>query len=358
VRLRTRRESNPSGTQRLPSAAEQYPTPLDSVEEDGSPYQLDLEGFTWDQLPVFPPIPNCVGRQPRRAVDNVGPLDLDMINGTVTERNAAPGDGQWFNGNPSLPSVSPPPELVEEHIPAADSLQGLISQVTTISAQAISATSILLRAGSAPPTVSSPHVNEAFEGTRTLVSIINHIVAMASRRESGSGDEMDTTTRYKGNFKVVDFGGLVLTTLACHQHLLAFFRAICDSIERCIESVADERRPPGGGLHSDGPPSTAQFTMVLQLLVHLINRLDRCLFPGKPSSPVSSSSTSIYGGISNSSDGMELAPTGQDNADVVPDTAGVPSLAQALVRAMPDDHVGLRRTILRLQARMEKLEAF
>lgn len=346
-------------SQSLPSAVEKYPTPFDSVEEDGSTYQLDFDGFNWDQLPVLPPMQLGMGGQPRSAVDHVS-FDLDMNHGTVAERSGAPGDGQWWSGVPSPLSLSPKPEAGDENIPAADSLQELTSQATAVSAQAVSATRLLLRPGSAPPTVSSAHVNEAFEGTRTLVRIINNIVAMASPGDSG--DEIEAA-RGDGGCRAADIGGLVLTMLACHQHLLAFFRAICDSIERCVESVADEKRPPGGGcgssLHGDGPPSIAQFTMVLQLLVHLINRLDRCLFPARPSSPVSSSSSSnsAYGGASGGG-GLNLVLTGQEAEDIVPDTAGIPRFAQALVRAMPDDHLRLRRTILQLQARMERLEAF
>ncbi|KAG7147515.1 Fujikurins biosynthesis cluster transcription factor like protein [Verticillium longisporum] len=183
------------------------------------------------------------------------------------------------------------------------------------------------------------------------------IAAMASPDDSG--DDEPSAARGDSGSRAADTGGLVLTTLACHQHLLAFFRAICDSIKWCVESVADEKRPPGGGssLHSDGAPSTAQFTMVLQLLMHLINRLDRCLFPGRPPSPVSSASTSAYGGAGGDG-GIDLVLTGQEAEDVTPDTTGIPGLAHALVRAIPDDHLRLRRTILQLQARMERLEAF
>lgn len=347
-------------SQSLPSAVEKYPAPFDSVEEDGSPYLRDYDGFNWDQLPVLPPIQLGGGCQPRSAVDHVG-LELDMTHGTVAERSGAPGDGQWWSGVPSPPpSSSPKPDAGDENILAADSLQGLTSQATAVSAQAVSATRLLLRPGSAPPTVSSAHVNEAFEGTRTLVRIINNIVAMVSPGDGG--DELEAA-RGDGGCRAADIGGLVLTTLACHQHLLVFFRAIYDSIDRCVESVAAEKRPPGGGggcgssLHGDGPPCTAQFTMVLQLLMHLINRMDRCLFPARPSSPVSSSVTSTYGGASGGSS-LDRDLAGQEAEDMMPDTVGIPNLAQALVRAMPDDHLRLRRTILQLQTRMERLEAF
>ena len=348
--------------QNLPSAIEKYPAPFDSVEEDDSPYQLDFDGFNWDQLSVSPPMQLGMGGQPRCAVDHVG-LDLDMNHGTVAERSGAPGDGQWWSGVPSPSSSTPKPEAGDENILAADSLQGLTLQATALSAQAVSATRLLLRPDSAPPTVSSAHVNEAFEGTRTLVRIIKNIVGMASPGDSG--DELEAA-RSDGGCRVADIGGLVLTTLACHQHLLAFFRAMYDSIERCVKSVADEKRPLGSGggsslhgdaLHGNGPPSTAQFTMVLQLLMHLINRLDRCLSPARPSSPVSSSLTSAYSGASGGDD-LDLFLMRQGAEDIMPNTVGMLSLAQALVRAMPDDHLRLRRTILQLQARMERLEEF
>ncbi|RXG49306.1 hypothetical protein VDGE_05636 [Verticillium dahliae] len=362
LRLSTRRPGSSTGgnisavSQSMPSGVEKYPTPFDSVEEDDSSFQLDFDGFSWCQLNTAPTAQLDMRRQPRSAMNHVG-LDLDMNHGTVAERTGAPGDGQWYGGAPSPPSLSPKPEAGDEDMPAADSWQALTSQVTAVSAQAASATRLLLRPGSAPPTVSSAHVNEAFEGTKTLVRIMNSIAAMASPDDSG--DDEPSAARGDSGSRAADTGGLVLTTLACHQHLLAFFRAICDSIKWCVESVADEKRPPGGGssLHSDGAPSTAQFTMVLQLLMHLINRLDRCLFPGRPPSPVSSASTSAYGGAGGDG-GLDLVLTGQEAEDVTPDTTGIPGLAHALVRAIPDDHLRLRRTILQLQARMERLEAF
>ncbi|KAK4168084.1 hypothetical protein QBC43DRAFT_127902 [Cladorrhinum sp. PSN259] len=355
LRLRTRRPGSGTGgsistvNPSLPAAVEKEPTPFDQAEEDTSPYQLDFDGFNWDQLSMFSPMQIGMGVQSQTAVETVV-LDLDMSNGTATplsaERNRIPGDEQWWSGVPSPPSLSPSHEVGDDRMSSADSLSGLTAQATTVSAHAVSATRLLLSPGSAPPTVSSPHVNEAFEGTRTLVRIINNIVAMSS----DGGDDLET--RPDGSCKAAEIGGLVLTTLACHQHLLAFFRAICESIERCVESVADDKGNGSSTLHGNGPPSTAQFTMVLQLLVHLINRLDRSLFPARPPSPVPSSSTSAYGGA-----GMDMVLSEADEM-LLPDTAGIPSIAQALVRAMPSDHLKLRHTILQLQARMERLEAF
>ncbi|KAL8364894.1 hypothetical protein RB595_003940 [Gaeumannomyces hyphopodioides] len=373
LRLRTRRPGPNAGTgvtivgQGLQSAADKYPTPFDSVDEDASPYQLDIDTFNWDQMTVFSPMPLGLVAEARGSVDHFG-LDLDMTAGG----GGLPGESQWWGGVPPSPPLSSPkpePDDYDEAMPPEDSLQGLTSQATAVSARAVSTTRRLQRPGSAPPTVSSALVNEAFEGTKTLVRVINSVVAMAppppspnvstahssNSSNSSDGDEMEAAAARSAS------GGLVLTTLACHQHLLAFFRAICESIERFVESVADGKRPTGGpspsssSLHGDGPPSTAQFTMVLQLLVHLINRLDRCLFPAGPASLFSSSAASAYGGAAGLNPDLVLA--GQEG-DEVPDTTGIPSLAQALVRAMPADHLKLRRTISELQARMESLEAF
>ncbi|KAK3995122.1 hypothetical protein QBC44DRAFT_367001 [Cladorrhinum sp. PSN332] len=339
LRLRTKRPGSnakgntTAGNQKLPSAVKKEPSssPFNPVEEETSPYQMEFDSFNWDQLSMFSPTQLGMGEHPPNTAD-AAPFDLDMNNSTVpalpTDKSGVLGDGQWWSGVPTPPSSSPKLEVRDDHIPAVDSLQRLTAQATTVSGQAMAATRHLLSPGSAPPTVLSVHVNEAFEGTKALVRIITDIMAMSS--PCNSGDRSD------GSCKSLEIGGLVLTTLACHQHLLAFFRAICDSIERCVESGADDSRN-GSFLSGDGPPPTAQFTMVLQLLVHLSNRLDKSLFPARPPSPVSSE---------------------EPEEAIVPGTADISSIAQTLVRAMPNHHLKLRQTILQLQARMERLESF
>ncbi|KNG48004.1 hypothetical protein DDE82_002269 [Stemphylium lycopersici] len=350
LRVKTRRPGStvdggqPAISQSSTPSIKNPSIPFSSMDEYESLYQVDFDGFNWGQPPLFSSMQSSMTKQVE--------MDLSMTNHTTAQTSGTHSDGQWCIDTPSMLYSSPNPEFYRETIAAADSFQELMSQATVVSAQAASATRLLLHPESTPPTVSSAHVNEAFEGTKTLVRIIYEIMSIASPNDSGYELE---AVRCDGGCRSADIGALVLTTLACHQHLLAFFKAICDSIERFVESAGDAKRfsQVGSSLHGDGLPSTAQFTMVLQLLVHLINRLDRCLFPTRPSSPVSSSSASACGGS-----GMDILVSRHDSDDVMPDTAGIPSLAHALVRAMPGEHVRLRQAILQLQARMETLEAF
>ena len=350
VRVKTRRpgstvDGGPSAiSQSSTPSIENHSIPFSSMDEYESLYQVDFDGFNWGQPPLFSSMQSSMVEQAE--------TDLSMTNHITGQASEAHRDEQWCMDTPSMLYTSPKPGFYRESMATADSFQELMSQATVVSAQAASATRLLLHPGSTPPTVSSAHVNEAFEGTKTLVRIIHEIMAIAS--PSDSEYELEAV-RYDGDCRSADIGALVLTTLACHQHLLAFFKSICDSIERFVESAGTAKRSShiGSSLHGDELPSTVQSTMVLQLLVHLINRLDRCLFPTRPSSPVSSSSTSVCGGS-----GMDILVSRQESEDVMSDTTGIPSLAQALVRAMPSEHVRLRQALLELQARMETLEAF
>ncbi|KAL3957169.1 hypothetical protein ACCO45_007747 [Purpureocillium lilacinum] len=152
-----------------------------------------------------------------------------------------------------------------------DTTDALSSQLISLSQRATRTMRRLARPGRVPLTVSSPEVNEALEDTNTLIRIINDITA--PDRDDSTLDP--TTTDH----------GLAFSALACHQHLVALFRAICDAIHRCLEAKKEhQEQHHRSRQHSDiGPSSVAQFVMVLQLLMHLINRMDRTLFQGNPS---------------------------------------------------------------------------
>ncbi|KAK4229589.1 hypothetical protein QBC38DRAFT_471648 [Podospora fimiseda] len=339
LRLRTRRPGTTStkGKTGPPSSSvkvENSPSETTIEEEEASPQQMDFDSINWDHFSMFSPMDALPLDFEMNHHDSNNPEPMSAVSTLpAAERNEVFADGQWWNGVPTPPSSSPKIELGDNQLCTTDFLQRLTAQATTVSAQAMAATRLLLSPGSAPPTVLSVHVNEAFEGTKTLVRIVNDIAAVSSSCSSDNSD---------GSCKSLEIGALVLTTLSTHHHLLAFFKAICDSIERSVESVRDDKGN-GSSLHGDGPPPTAQFTMVLQLLVHLSNRLDRSLFPVRPESPISPFSD-------------------PDEVQVgVVDLIGISSVAQvaqALVGAMPNNHVKLRQTIFQLQARMERLEIF
>lgn len=155
---------------------------------------------------------------------------------------------------------------------------------------------------STPLTVSSPQVEEVFDATSTLLRILDSfsgIVRVASSPNLESRSESAPTAA-----KVVTRDrGLVFLILACHQRLLDCFQAMCNSISRSLRSMSSSRIELGGTLpwkrtlHGDeGMPCVAQLTMVLQLLSHLLNQLDRALNP-----PLSSLSSSSRGQESRSS---------------------------------------------------------
>ncbi|KAF5026355.1 hypothetical protein F66182_1563 [Fusarium sp. NRRL 66182] len=344
VRLKTRRygskdETNISpSSQTLPSAVEKHTLSPVSVEQHD---WLDYDSYDWERVKTIPPMD--IESQCPSGLEDIG-LDFELNDDAVVEKIRSLDDPQWWNSVAALPLSSSKPKTQDDNASIANSLQELTSQAMSVSVQVLSATRVVMHPHSAPPTVSSVHINEAFEGTRTLVRIMNSMLSRVS-----PGDDGDSIYGAR-SFMAADIGGLVLTTLACHQHLLNFFKGVCNTIELCVESVANGKRlldcSGGSFLNGDGAPSTAQFAMVLQLLVHLVGRLDRCLFLDRALSLVSSSSTSAYGF------------RGHEADNVMSGTVGIPSLALSLVSRIPDDHLRLRQTISQLQTRMERLEEF
>lgn len=113
-----------------------------------------------------------------------------------------------------------------------------------------------------PLTVNSPVVSEAFEAANTLVRIINNIVLAGSTDQSSQPSSVPT-----------EYGPIFLA-LASHQHILTLFGALCDSIKRSLSSKLEAIQPEEQTLHAAGS-SSAQFIMVLQLIMHLLKRISR-----------------------------------------------------------------------------------
>ncbi|KAM0264161.1 hypothetical protein ACHAPA_008344 [Fusarium lateritium] len=114
-----------------------------------------------------------------------------------------------------------------------------------------------------------------------------------------------------------------------------------------------------------GPSSVAQFVMVLQLLTHLINRMDRNLVQvnaadghgletslGGQATPITPSigyqdiiqSTLIHRRVKDNTTGAAQSH------------CGLPAIGQVVLGAIPDEHKKLRQFIQELQTRIEHSE--
>jgi hypothetical protein len=224
----------------------------------------------------------------------------------------------------------------------------LAAQLVALSQRATRAVRRLARPGRAPLTVSSREVNEALEDTNTLIRIINSITP--AERDANKPDPEPPSP--------LDHG-LAFSALACHQHLVALFRAICDAIHRCLkDQQQQQQQQPQHHLlrqRSDVEPSViAQFVMVLQLLMHLINRMDRS-FIRIPSwagpTPSMSGYISPTPSVANHQAIDPIQSDTLSGASAPP--SGLLSLVQDIVGAIPNEHVKLRHVIQQLQTEME-----
>lgn len=158
-----------------------------------------------------------------------------------------------------------------------------------------------------------------------------------------NGDNMEITTVSFNSTKTDH--GLAFLVLACHQHLVALFQAICNTTYRCLQQYRKE--PQNYQYSSDeiGPSCVAQLIIVLQLLIHLINHMDRSLA---------------------AADNEKQAPvtTVQQHYDPkIPKTetsgssrGGLLVLVKQAVRTIPSEHENLRQVIQELQKEMEHLD--
>jgi hypothetical protein len=135
---------------------------------------------------------------------------------------------------------------------------------------------------------------------------------------------------------------------------------MCSAIHRCLQTKKEHQQQ----LHrsrqdSDvGPSAVAQFVMVLQLLLHLINRMDRSLFQNNPSL--------LHGaGLSTGCYVTPNTPTvaNQHTIDFIqseaaaggtPPPSGLLVLVHDIVGTIPNDHEKLRQVIQKLQSEMEQ----
>ncbi|PNP73394.1 hypothetical protein FNYG_13292 [Fusarium nygamai] len=302
-----------------------------SLEDDW----LDYDNFNWQQTGTM--------AQADLDLENTSQninADLKMSNGFMVGMDAHLDEGQWWDETTPIQTPLSNAEVSDDRA-TPNFVQEVTSQVMAVSTKTISATIALLHPGSAPPTVSSQYVNQAFDGTRTLVRIISTISMIISREK----DE-----NLSGGVSSSGIGGLALTTLACQQHLLGLFEAICKSIEHCIDEKSREKTAfeisHSSSLIGDPAPSSAQFTMVLQLLVHLLNRLDRCLFAGVQTVP----SPNTCQGV------MDLTPIEKNADELGSDRTSIPGFARGSITRLSQEYHRLRQTISQLQGQMDTLE--
>lgn len=244
------------------------------------------------------------------------------------------GDGYSWNHNPDLTCDKVNGDGFHEGsetspiIPRDEGKETLTGQLMKLSNRAIGATQeIECAVVTTPLTVNSPVVNEAFEAANALVRIINSIPLADGTLGSSEilSRERQLPTEYS----------LIFLALASHQHVLALFRAICDSIKRSLGSMIRETESQQQTLHGDGS-SSAQFIMVLQLVMHLLNRIGRSL---RMRSRRDSDSMLTF-----------EHQEGEEHSSLT----GIVESAHLMLRTLPDEHVKLSEVIQELQVCIEE----
>jgi hypothetical protein len=249
------------------------------------------------------------------------------------------GDLQLFPSVESLAMTAatnipsdPNPENISGNA-ESNAVASLSSQLMEINQRAISTMRSLAFHINTPLKVSSPQVDGAFKDTGNFIRIVNDIAALSEKRqcESMVGD------------------GLALLALASHQHLLALFKAVCDSINQCLDLGASANSATEQQqlfLYEDGTLCVAQFVMILQLLLHLISRMDRSLFPEEGGSRSGGQTTPL----TPESHSMSLFV----GLDEPKEPLGLPFRAEIIAKMIPERHVSLRRVIQETQERIDQ----
>ncbi|KAH7303658.1 hypothetical protein B0I35DRAFT_177203 [Stachybotrys elegans] len=234
-----------------------------------------------------------------------------------------------------------------------DASSALFWQLTGLSLKITRARRRLTGPNAQPPTVSSPEVTEALEYTNTLTDVFNKIVAAASSSDKTGGIAPSSTTSSSITPAAID-NSVILLALASHQHLITLLEAICDAVRRCLDSVSasTDRRDPSQG--KVGAFSVAHFVMVLQLLMHLINRIDRSLFQVRQHSAANGAYIITEHGLS-SMEGVQNNEVEDSTSQylVQQPQGSLPALAVGVVQGLPDQLGRLRKIIQELQTTMD-----
>lgn len=272
---------------------------------------------------------------------DVGGFDLDDLMMPSLETTMScinNGDAYSWNNSPELTYHRVCDNRTQEGSETSRTLsrdegkETLTGQLMKLSNRAMDAIRELESAVIATPlTVNSPVVNEAYEAANSLVRIINSIPLAdstygSSQRLSRDEREQHLPTEISPIFPA----------LASHQHVLALFRAICDCIQRSLKSITHGPEPQQPTLHGAGS-SSAQFIMVLQLIMHLLNRIGRSLRMGNQKNTHQHE--------------LMFGPEGSEESGGL---QGIVDSAQVMLRTLPDEHVKLSEVIQELQACIEE----
>ena len=199
----------------------------------------------------------------------------------------------------------------------------------------------------APLTVNSPVVSVAFAAANTLVRVINNIL-LAGSTSTGTSTDGSSPQPSSSSSPPTEYSPIFLA-LASHQHMLALFRVFCDCIKRSLDSISEEamqmQPEEEQGLHaaagSSSSSASAQFSMVLQLILHLLNRISRSLRMGEKRRRSTSTDPYAY----DLTFGMESRGLEDRNSS----SRSIIDSAQLMLRTLPDEHGRLREVIRELQ---------
>lgn len=223
-----------------------------------------------------------------------------------------------------FPGISQPLSRDDSNATMTEQLMSLINRATSTTRE------LACQVITAPLTVNSTVVNEAFEVANALVRIINSIPLASS-----TYDSLEHLSREEGERQPPAEHSLIFLALASHQHVLTLFRAVCKSIQKSLESMIQGTEPQYQALHGAGATS-AQFIMILQLIIHLVNRIGRSLRMAHRKH--SDSSVSTFG----------LEDGGENGG-----SQSIVDSAQGLLKILPDEHLKLSQLIEELQSRIE-----
>lgn len=243
-----------------------------------------------------------------------------MYNRTGDNRTQASSGSNSLGGNPT---------------PSQDEGENetLAEQLIKLSSEATSATRELeCTIATTPLTVNSAVVNDAFKAANSLVHIINDITqaggtCSSSEGLSGNGGGRQRAAKDSSIFLI----------LACHQHILALFDAVCNCIKSSLGRTQGTRPQFQPQTLHDIGSSPAQFIMVLQLIMHLLNRLGRSLRMG-----------SLKGSE------QDMAVVALDDSGESDTAESLLDSAQVMLKGLPNEHVRLIGVIQDLQAYIEE----
>lgn len=282
-----------------------------------------------------------------------------------------PGFGEgdyfaWDNEDPTPPFVPAPLRPTDSLIEAYDlgtqvtsvealtrpqydgegTIEDMIAQITSISSRATRATMQLhcrIANANVPLMVHSPEVNEAFENANTLIQILNNINDTNSNLNLPHSRSITDQIDVEQTFRC----GLILLALASHHHVFTLFRMICASIRQSIGLGSPGRETQHLELAKPrDEASYAHFVMILQLILHLVNRLSRSL----------NLETIGSAGGNAVSQLQQLTPEveGEQVCCGSPKSSYIDA-AQSMLKRVPDDHSKMKETIQWLQVNMEEI---